>query len=218
MGRAVLEKFYELAFGEFAKLMLPKVIVFCEGNPTGRTRKNFDKNIYDTIFQDTHPEALFISAGSCNEIENIESMHGEIINTLLKDTKKIKVVDRDDRTEQEILDLNARGIKVLKKRNLESYLLDDSVIKKLCESVGKPDQFANCIVAKKLAISKSISRGNAKDDYKSARGEIYNALKAILNLTKSGSNSDTFIRDILAPLITPDMEIYKRLEQEIFGE
>lgn len=218
MGRAVLEKFYELAFGEFAKLMLPKVIVFCEGAPTGRKRKNYDKNIYDTIFKDTHSEALFISAGSCNEIENIESMHGEIINTLLSNAEIIKVVDRDDKTEQEILDLNARGIKVLKERNLESYLLDDSVIKKLCKSVSMTEQFDNCIKAKELAIKNSTSRGNAKDDYKSARGEIYNALKDILNLTKSGSNADTFIRDILAPLITQYMEIYKRLEQEIFGK
>lgn len=107
-GRAVMDKFYELAFGDFAKLLLPKTIVFCEGNPNGRRRKNFDKTIYSTIFADTHPESYFLSGGSCNDIENIEQTNGEIINTLLKDTRIIKLVDRDDRSQQEILDLNEK--------------------------------------------------------------------------------------------------------------
>ena len=71
--------------------------------------------------------------------------------------------------------------------------------------------------AKRTALDASVVRGNAPDDYKSARGEIYTALKKILGLTKCGNNADTFIRDSLAPLITPDMEVYQRLENEIFG-
>src|SRR5699024_4335173 len=140
IGKAVMDKFYELAFGDFAKLMLPKTIVFCEGNPNGGKRKDFDKTIYSTIFADTHPEAFFISGGSCNDIENIEKNSGEIIRTLLKGTKVIKIVDRDDRSDIEVSELMAKGIRVLKKRNIESYLLDDSVIKKLCESVGKVEE------------------------------------------------------------------------------
>ena len=95
IGKAVMDKFYELAFGDFAKLMLPKTIVFCEGDPNGKTRKDFDKVIYSTIFSDTHPEAFFISGGSCNDIENIEKTHGEIISTLLQNSKIIKIVFRN---------------------------------------------------------------------------------------------------------------------------
>ena len=216
IGKAVLDKFYELAFGDFAKLMLPQTIVFCEGDPNGGKRKDFDKTIYSTIFADTHPEAFFISGGSCNDIENIEKTHGEIISTLLKSTRVIKIVDRDDRTTQEIADLTKKGIKVLKERNLESYLLDDTLIKKLCNSVGKPEEYNECIREKQKALSASISRGNAPDDYKSARGDIYNALKRRLSLTKCGNNADSFIRDTLSPLITPDMDVYKKLDAEIF--
>lgn len=218
IGKAVMDKFYELAFGDFAKLILPQIIVFCEGDPNGGKRKDFDKTIYTTIFADTHPEAFFISGGSCIDIENIERTHGEIIRTLLKDTKIIKIVDRDDRSPKEISDLGDKGIKVLKERNLESYVFDDKIIEKLCESVGKHDEYDECICEKKKALEASKNRGNAPDDYKSARGDIYNALKKRLALTKCGNNSDTFIRDTLAPLITPDTEVYKRLEKEIFGE
>ncbi len=182
IGKAVMDKFYELAFGDFAKLMLPKTIVFCEGDPNGKTRKDFDKIIYSTIFADTHPEAFFISGGSCSDIENIEKTHGEIIDTLLQSSQIIKIVDRDDRSSKEVSDLASKGIKVLKERNLESYLLDDTVIKKLCASVGKPEEYDECLREKNEALTASIARGNAADDYKSARGDIYNALKNALHL------------------------------------
>lgn len=218
IGKAVMDKFYELAFGDFAKLLLPKTIVFCEGDSNGGKRKDFDKTIYSTIFADTHPEAFFISGGSCNDIENIEKNSGEIIQTLLTGTQVIKIVDRDNRSDKEVSELMAKGIKVLQERNLESYLLDDSVLKKLCESAGKPEEYDECTREKAAAMKASIDRGNAPDDYKSARGDIYNSLKQRLQLTRCGNNADTFIRDTLAPLITPDMDVYKKLNAEIFGE
>ena len=218
IGKAVIDKFYELAFGDFAKLMLPKTIVFCEGDPNGNKRKDFDKKIYTTIFGDTHPESFFISGGSCNDIEDIEKKHGEIISTLLKNSDVIKIVDRDDRSDQEIEELSKKGIKVLSKRNLESYLLDDTVIKKLCESVGQPEKYEDCLKEKANAISTSVSRGNPEDDLKSARGDIYTALKRVLGLTQCGNNADSFIRDTMALLITSDMDMYKQLETEIFGD
>lgn len=221
IGKAVMDKFYELAFGDFAKLMLPREIVFCEGDPNGGKRKDFDKTIYSIIFADTHPEAFFISAGSCNDIEKIGEVQGEIqgeiIGMLLKNSQVIKIVDRDDRSLQEISELSKKGIKVLKKRNLESYLLDDEVIKRLCEKVGKPEEYEECVREKREALAKSISRRNRPDDYKSARGEIYTALKKRLALTQCGNNPDTFIRDTLSFLIEPDMEVYRNLEAEIFG-
>ena len=212
-----MDKFYELAFGDFAKLMLPKTIVICEGDPNGKTRKDFDKIIYGTIFADTHPEAFFISGGSCNDIENIEKTHGEIISTLLQNSQIIKIVDRDDRSPQEVADLAKSGIRVLKRRNLESYVLDDAVIKKLCDKVGKPEEYAACIQEKQQALTDSVSRGNAPDDFKKASGGIYISLKRHLSLTQCGNNPDPFMRDTLSPLITPDMDVYKELEAEIFG-
>lgn len=218
IGKAVMDKFYELAFGDFAKLMLPKTIVFCEGDPNGKTRKDFDKIIYSTIFSDTHPEAFFISGGSCNDIENIEKTHGEIIGTLLQNSQVIKIVDRDDRSPQEVDDLAKAGIKVLKRRNLESYVLDDAVIKKLCDKVGKSEEYDACIQEKQKALADSVSRGNAPDDFKKASSGIYLSLKRRLSLIQSGNNPDSFMRDTLAHLITPDMDVYKDLETEIFGD
>lgn len=219
IGRAVMDKFYELAFGDFSKLLLPQKIVFCEGDSCGTTRKSFDSSIYSTIFENTHPEAYFLSGGSCEEIINkLDANLGEVLKVLLKETKIIKVIDRDDRSNQEVDELKSNRISVLSKRNLESYLLDDSVIEKLCISVGKPDKVAECLQKKQDALSSSIARGNPSDDLKSARGDIYTSLKKILGLTQCGNKPDSFLRDTMAPLITPDMEIYKQLERDIFGD
>jgi predicted ATPase len=217
IGKAVMDKFYELAFGDFAKLMLPRKIIFCEGNPNGKSRKDYDKIIYSTIFGETHHDVFFISSGSCSELENIEKSLGEIMTKLLSNTEIIKIVDRDDRSEQEVEKNEKKGIKTLSKRHLESYLLDDSIIEKLCTTKGKADLYQTCLSEKSKAITNAISQGKPQDDVKSARGEIYNALKNVLSLTQCGNNADAFIRDTMAPLITPDTEIYKQLENEIFG-
>lgn len=219
IGRAVMDKFYELAFGDFSKLLLPQKIVFCEGDSCGTTRKSFDSSIYSTIFENTHPEAYFLSGGSCEEIINkLDANLGEVLKVLLKETKIIKVIDRDYRSNQEVDELKSNRISVLSKRNLESYLLDDSVIEKLCISVGKSDKVDECLQKKQEALSSSIKRENAPDDLKSARGDIYTSLKKILGLTQCGNRPDPFLRDTMAPLITPDMEIYKQLERDIFGD
>ena len=46
----------------------------------------------------------------------------------------------------------------------------------------------------------------------------YLSLKRRLSLIQCGNNPDPFMRDTLAPLITPDMDVYKDLEIEIFGD
>ncbi|WP_195267265.1 ATP-binding protein [Eubacterium sp. 1001713B170207_170306_E7] len=217
IGKAVMNKFYELAFGDFAKLMLPKEIIFCEGNPNGTSRKDYDKTIFTQLFGDTHPDSFFISGGSCSELENIENRLGEIMSTLLKNTKVIKIVDRDDRSEQEVRELFQRGIRTTSRRHLEAYLLDDEIIRKLCDKVGLPDKFNECKMLKENAIESAISRGRASDDIKAASGEIYTTIKRTLSLSRCGNNADSFMRDTMAPLVTPDTETYRELEQDIFG-
>lgn len=217
INKAVMDKFYELAFGDFAKLMLPKKIVFCEGDTNGNNRKDYDKTIYTMIFGNTHPDTFFISGGSCSELESIEKRLGEIMSKLLGNTEVIKIVDRDERSNTEVEELLQKGIKTLSKRHLESYLLDDSIIEKLCISKGQLRNYDQCLIKKNAALANVVSQGKPHDDIKSARGEIYNALKQTLGLSRCGNNADAFLRDTMAPLITPETGIYQQLENEIFG-
>jgi predicted ATP-dependent endonuclease of OLD family len=217
IDNTIWNKFLDLAFADFSNLIVPATIVFCEGTEKGRICKNFDAQVYSSIFAKSHYDTKFISAGSCTEIANVENHPMNIISTLLGSSTIIKFIDRDDRSENEIRELASKKIKTSKRRHIECYLLDDEVIKKLCTSVGRPELLSNCISAKQTALQNSIDRGNAGDDVKSASGEIVNALKRILSLTQCGSNTVAFLKDTMAPLVTEDTEVYKELEKEIFG-
>jgi len=213
----IWNKFLELAFGDFAKLIAPQRVVFCEGTIQGRAYKNFDAQIYSRIFASKYPDTSFISIGSCSELEDDNNISMKIISQVLKNSTIIKFVDRDDKSEGEINDLKAKKIKVLDKRHLECYLLDDEIITKLCISQSKEDKITECLNAKKQAITESVERGNPTDDIKSASGKIYTELKRILSLTRCGNTKDAFFRDTMAPLITEETQIFKDLESEIFG-
>jgi len=217
INKAVMDKFYELAFGDFSKLLAPEYIVLCEGSNEGRKLKNFDATIYGEIFKDSHPNARFISIGSCDEIIEMNDGVKRILNGILGSSNIIRIVDRDDRTDREIEDLLTKGIKTTSRRHIESYLLDDTLINKLCYKVGKSDLYQQCINAKQTRIDASIERKNSKDDIKSASGEIYNELKRILGLTQCGNNYCTFLRDTMVPLITEDSSVYQELKHDIFG-
>ena len=141
----------------------------------------------------------------------------KIISNVLSNSKKIKLVDRDARTTEEVEELKQKGIKVLSKRHIESYLLDDEILQLLCKKEGKSDKYQEIVDIKKQKLASSISRGNAADDIKSASGEIFVEIKRILQLNRGGNTKDAFYRDILAPLITPETNVYQELKNEIFG-
>ena len=140
----------------------------------------------------------------------------KIIKEVLKNSCIIKFVDRDDKSDGEVAELKAKGIKVLKKRHLECYLLDDEIITLLCKKYGNENKMEECLAAKRQAIEESIRRGNPEDDIKSASGKIYTELKRILSLRQCGNKKDSFLRDTITPLITEDTQVYRELESEIF--
>ncbi len=185
INKTIWNRFFDLAFGDFSKLISPTKIVFCEGNPSGRKYKNLDAQIYEKIFENKYHNTKFVSIGSYSEVEDLENKSIIMLAEVLKTSEVIKFVDRDDKSGAEIAELFLKGIKTSSRRNLD-------------------------------AISQSIKRGNAKDDIKSASGEIFVNLKKILGLTQCGNNKCSFMRDTLSSLITEDTQIYKDLEKEIF--
>ena len=151
---AIWNKFLELTFADFAGLIAPTQVVFCEGNIKGKNTKSFDSQVYQRIFSRKYYDTSFVSVGSCNDLEKEENISINIINQLLKKSKVIKIIDRDNRSEEEIQELKYKGINVLNRRHLECYLLDDEIIGKLCAYVGKEDKIPLCLEAKQEAISK----------------------------------------------------------------
>lgn len=217
ISRAIWDRFFDLAFADFSKLISPRKIVFCEGSSQGRKYKDFDSLVYGKILGEKHHEATFVSVGSCSEIEDIENQSVKIISNILKSSEIIKFVDRDDKSDAEVGELLAKGVKTSLRRHIECYLLDDEIIKKLCSSVGKEELTQLCLQAKASAVQESVDRGNPEDDVKSASGKIFTEVKRILGLTQCGNNKCAFLRDTMTPLVTEETQVYKEIEHEIFG-
>lgn len=216
INKAIWDRFFDLAFADFSKLMAPRRIVFCEGTSQGRVYKDFDAQILGKIFEQKYHDTKFISIGSCTELEKIENQSINIVSNILKSSEIVKFIDRDDKSAQEVLELSAIGVKTSTRRHIECYLFEDELIKKLCGAQGKTELITECLEAKENAVRESIERGNPPDDIKSASGKIFTELKRILNLTQRGNNKCAFVRDTMAPLVTEDTNIYLELEKEIF--
>jgi predicted ATPase len=217
ISKAIWDRFFDLAFADFSKLISPQTIVFCEGTNQGRKYRDFDSLIYGKILGEKHHDTTFVSVGSCSEIQDIENQSVKIISSILKTSKIIKFVDRDDMSDTEVNELLEKGVRTSARRHIECYLLDDEIIQKLCASVGKEDLINQCLEAKAAAIQESVSRGNPQDDIKSASGKIFTELKRILGLTQCGNNKCAFLRDTMAPLVTEETCVYQELENEILG-
>ncbi len=217
INKTIFHRFMQLALDDFSAFIAPQRIVFCEGNPKGHANPNFDARVYTMIFGEQYPNVGFVSAGSCSEVENKDNTIIKSITELIIGSEVIKVVDRDDLSEAEVNTLLEKGIKTLSRRHIECYLFDDEVITKLCNITGHSNKIADCLAVKEKTMKDSIARGNPVDDVKSASGILTVELRKILSLTRCGNTRESFILNTVVPIITPDMIVYKELEQSIFG-
>jgi len=193
-------------------VFLPSNIVVCEGNLLGTARKSFDASIYGMILSKSSKNITFISGGSCNDIEKEDHAPTLVLKNLMPETKIIKLLDRDDRSDQEVEELLQNNIHVTTRRNLESYLLDDEVIEEYLKSIEKNDKLTDALRIKADALRASVDRGNPNDDFKSASGDFFTKLKQELGLIRVGNRSDAFLKDTLAPVIKPGMRVFEEIE------
>lgn len=217
--RAFWRRTLEVALGDVAGLVAPDCVVLCEGQPHNPQvgRAEFDARCYRRIFGRTRPLTDFVSVGNSQDVQRDRLELGTTIQTLVSGTRVIRVIDRDMRTEAEMADRLKEGVRVLRRRNLEAYLLDDDVLRALCSAVGQPEKKDDLIAARERAVVAALRRGHDKDDWKGAAGEFYNAARNLLALTKAGNTTDRFLSDTMAPLISPDMAVYRELDEDIFG-
>jgi predicted ATPase len=218
IARDIWKQILEVALDDLAQLVVPKRIIFCEGEPVTSPARNkeFDAQCLRKIFAQEFPDTDFISAGNADSVQKKTLDIISTLQILSKGIEIVRLIDRDDHSSEQISELQSKGTKVLKQRDLESYLWDDEIIRKLCSLHDKSEMNADCLQIKKNAIQNSITRGNPADDVKSASGEMYTQIIKKLGLTGCGNDTASFSRDTLAPLITSETMVYKDLKKEIF--
>ena len=216
--RPFWKKAHQVALDDLAALVAPERVVICEGYP--RTNKpvrnhSHDARCYERIFETEFPQTRFVSMGNDGEVAGDRHGLAQALLSLVDGLEVVRLIDRDDRSDQEVADARENGVHVLSRRNLESYLFDDEVLCALAASVGKENEPDELLAKKKCIIE--ARPDSPSDDLKPASGEIYVACKNILGLTQCGNTTEAFMRDTLAPLIKPGMCVYDGLKRDIFG-
>ncbi|KTR94239.1 hypothetical protein NS220_09565 [Microbacterium testaceum] len=210
-----------VALGDLAALVAPSRVILCEGRPqTGANdvKAAFDAACYRTIFSEKYPDVDFVSVGSASEAVNDRLGVAHALQTITPGTVINRLIDRDSRSQQEIEILEQEGTRVLGRRHLEAYLLDDEVIEALCREAGMGAKVADALEVKQRAIADSVARGNDADDVKRAAGSIRDGLRKLLSLATPGSTPDAFLRDTMAPLVREGMAVYSELEAIVLPE
>ena len=203
-----------VALDDLAGLVAPGVVVLCEGKGPS---DGFDSDCYRTIFRSDFPDAEFLSVGNAHDvISDKRGMFGAI-QIVAPGSTVLRLVDRDERSDDEIAKLADSGVRCLTRRNIESYLLADEVLTRLCVSSGVGDRATELLTEKTRLLDASIARGNPADDLKSIGGELQVFCRRNLGLTQSGSTAEEFLRSTLSPLVRQSPETYADLRAAVFG-
>jgi predicted ATPase len=215
LDRVSWEKMLSIALDDLSPRLAPEIIVVCEGSKCGGRRKDFDAEIYNRILGSSVPGIVFISGGSSNQVAATGVSVSQTLKDLALSTQVVSLCDRDDKSDAEVADFERGGNLVLPLRNIESYLFADDVIEALLTDVDKIELLPDALRLRSRAIEASVERGNPRDDFKSAAGDIYTGLKQLLDLRQAGNNTDVFMRDTLARLIKSPMPTFVALRAAV---
>ena len=208
---------YAVALDDMAELLAPDRLVICEGSTQDDDDPALDESCYNRIFAREFPRTRFVSVGAAT---NVEKRMRDLLPVLKRivGTSIVRFRDRDALTPEEIEVKRAEGVYVMAEyRNIESMLLSDGVLLKLCDSLGRPD----CFAAIKTARDNALDRPGVQcaiDDLKPAAQAVHRAVKDELELPRSGGSKHAFMRDVLAPLVTAETLEYQNLRDDIFGQ
>lgn len=191
------------------------ILVVCEGEGL-----DADFKIYNEIFRYRHPSVVFISARGSSQVERTFELLNEIKPGLSANFKMMMLRDRDhefpsfeDVVNYEEANPNHR---VLRRRAIECYVYTSEVAMKMMAEfgMGLSDKDKMRLDSVNEQIQNEVEQGVLGDSYKIRLEKAFT--RATKGKTLVFSQGGDVMVD-LARLITPDMQIYKELEKDIFG-
>ena len=212
VGPGTWRDLFAIALDDLAQLVSPSIIVYCEGRaepgPGGRER-GLDAQVFNNIFAESHPHALFTSSGGNTEPDQRSTIAltvlGKVFPTVsiwvLKDRDMASGKPTDESDRQKYLKLNADNHRLLKRWEIENYLYDKDVLKAYCAGEGLSfDELAYD------AFVTSINDQNLKDET--------NRIKNFCGI-KVSINAEVFKIE-LSKYVTSQMPVFHELEGCIF--
>ena len=124
----------------------------CEGSTQDDDDPALDESCYNRIFAREFPRTRFVSVGAATTVEKRMRDLLPVLKRIVG-TSIVRFRDRDALTPEEIEVKRAEGVCVMAEyRNIESMLLSNGVLSKLCDSLGRPECFTTVKTARDNAL------------------------------------------------------------------
>ncbi len=211
-NRAFWANIYKIALDDLASLVAPQRIVICEGS-VDKPVNSFDAECYNLLFADESPETLFISRGSAGEV--IQSGHlMAILEGIAKGAEVFQVIDRDDMAESQRDQKIAKGIRVLRRRELEEYLYDSEVLRTFLVLQGCSETtITDILKAKNDIILNQPGPVNIKD----VSRDLFDMIRNTSRLPNLGNSRKEFALQFLVPALCKTQIVFDELREDVFG-
>ncbi len=198
------------------------ILVLCEGFSS-----EADSLIYNQAFGTYKGRAvLFVSCQGTHELSTAFDIFRQIKNSLSANFQLLMLRDRDHEfpTMESIANFcrSYPDRRVLRRRAIECYLYNSETAAKLVKTLGTNIQHSDNNQLNKLSqviqleCERGIEGNSYKDELKLAFAEVMRRYKYNVPLDEFTA-VHKFSVEVLAPLITPETDIYKELEKDIFG-
>ncbi|MEA1883956.1 MAG: ATP-binding protein [Thermotogota bacterium] len=202
------QRIFETALDDLTGLIAPKYIVYCEGRKDpdgGGNDQGLDAEVYNTIFASKYPNTLFVSSGGNTEPDKYAAIALKVLNKAFSECKLFLLKDKDINSDKSITTDQQRinwldednMRRMLNRKEIENYLFDIEVLCRFHEYLDVDEYYK---------LIQDIYNG----DMKETTGQLMDFLGI-----KTGMNKED-LKKQLARLITPEMDIFKELEDAIF--
>lgn len=212
IGQGTWRDLFAIALDDLSHLVSPSTIIYCEGRADpgpGSRERGMDAQVFNNIFADSHPDALFTSSGGNTEPDQRSAIAlavlGKVFPTVgiwvLKDRDMASGKTTNENDRQVYLRTNPLNHRVLKRWEIENYLFDKDVLKAYCAGEGL--EFNDTAYD---AFVTNINDQNLKDE-----------TQRIKNLCgiKGSINADVF-KVALSKYLTVGIPVFHELEDCIF--
>ena len=203
--QSFFRRMYEVLQEDLAGLVAPSCLVLCEG------LENTDAKIYNRIFEDSHPDTLFVGRGSSSVVEKGDII--PVLEAVVPSTKIIRLIDRDAMpvpSRQEYLSI---GIRVLRRREIENYLWDKKVVGRALQNIGAGQGTIDNI------LMEYPFQNVREDDMKADNllQSLFEKIRHAGEVSLPGRNRREFAFAHLSQAVRETEEVFRELSDDIFS-
>ena len=204
-NQSFFRKMYDVLQDDLAGLVAPACIVLCEGSEAT------DAKIYNRIFEESHPETLFVARGSASVVERGDVI--PILEAVVPSVRVWRLIDRDDMPDVARDEIIGQGIRVLRRREIENYLWDSAVIRRALQNIG-----AQNAVIDNVLESYPFSNPREDDMKKGTDQQVFfETIRRADGVSLPGRNRKEFAFAHLAWALRETEDVYQELHEDVFA-